>query len=76
VGYPADHPDQGVLVPVKKGSLAAFWSLTLHKSGPNLSDGMRKAYVIQYAPLGLKRKDTGEVIPNLIPVAIDGKAAA
>ncbi|MFZ4508825.1 MAG: phytanoyl-CoA dioxygenase family protein [Fimbriimonas sp.] len=75
VGYDADAPDQGVLVPVKAGSIAAFWSLTLHKSGPNVSSGIRKAYVIQYSVAGLRRIDTGELIPDLIPVARGGEAA-
>jgi ectoine hydroxylase-related dioxygenase (phytanoyl-CoA dioxygenase family) len=69
VGYSSEAPDQGVLVPVKAGSIACFWSLTLHKSGPNLSPGIRKAYVIQYATHGLRYQQSGEPVPDLIPVA-------
>lgn len=68
VGYSSDAPDQGIKVPIPKGSLIAFWSTTLHKSGPNLSNGMRKAYVIQYAAAGLKRKSDGKVIEGLLPI--------
>jgi phytanoyl-CoA hydroxylase len=69
VGYSSEAPDQGIKVPIPKGSLIAFWSTTLHKSGPNLSTGMRKAYVIQYATTGLRRKADGLLIPNLLPIA-------
>jgi phytanoyl-CoA hydroxylase len=70
--HDADDPDQGVLVPVKAGSMAVFWSLTMHKSGANVSAGHRKAFVIQYSPAGLKNALTGELIPDLIPVARNG----
>jgi ectoine hydroxylase-related dioxygenase (phytanoyl-CoA dioxygenase family) len=60
VCHPADHPNQGVPVPAPAGSIVAFWSLTKHKSAPNRSQGIRKAYVVQYAPLDLKIKATGE----------------
>jgi ectoine hydroxylase-related dioxygenase (phytanoyl-CoA dioxygenase family) len=75
VGYSNDEPDQGVLVPVKAGSVAIFWSLTLHKSGPNRSTGMRKAFVIQYAANPLHRAADGELIHCEIPVARAGQAA-
>jgi phytanoyl-CoA hydroxylase len=58
VGYPADAEYQGIPVPVSAGSVVAFWSLTLHKSGANRSKGPRNAYVVQYAPIGLKKKET------------------
>lgn len=67
--HSAEDPDQGVRVPVKAGSIAVFWSLTCHKSGPNLSSGVRKAYIIQYSQAGLKNATTGEEIPNLEPIA-------
>jgi ectoine hydroxylase-related dioxygenase (phytanoyl-CoA dioxygenase family) len=75
VGYSNDAEDQGVLVPVKAGSVAIFWSLTLHKSGPNRSNGMRKAYVIQYAANPLFRADDMMSITCDIPVARNGIAA-
>lgn len=74
VGYSNDAEYQGELVPVKAGSVAVFWSLTLHKSGPNRSQGMRKAYVIQYAASPLYRAADGELIPCEVAVARDGKA--
>ncbi|AIE83550.1 phytanoyl-CoA dioxygenase family protein [Fimbriimonas ginsengisoli] len=75
VGYPNDAPDQGVLVPVAAGSIACFWSLTLHRSGPNRSKGIRKAYVIQYAPKDLRYAASGEIIPGLMPIARGGQPA-
>jgi ectoine hydroxylase-related dioxygenase (phytanoyl-CoA dioxygenase family) len=75
VCHDAEDPDQGVLVPVKAGSLAVFWSLTMHKSGANLSSGPRKAFVIQYAHAGVKNAVTGEQIPDLIPLARNGVPA-
>ena len=73
--HPTDDLDQGVLVPVGAGSMAVFWSLTMHKSGPNLSRGERKAFVIQYAHAGLRSAVTGELVPGLMPLARDGRAA-
>jgi phytanoyl-CoA hydroxylase len=71
-GHPADHPDQGIQVPIPRGSMILFWSTVLHKSGPNLSGGMRKAYVIQYCPQGLAKVGESSPIPDLIPVARGG----
>ena len=33
-------------------ALLVFSSLTPHMTGPNLSDTVRKAYILQYAPVG------------------------
>jgi len=68
-GYPADAEDQGVSVPVPAGSLIAFWSMSLHKSGANRSKGIRRAFVIQYCHAGLKYKESGDVVPNLLAVS-------
>ena len=65
-------PDQGVLVPVKAGSLAVFQSLTMHKSGANVSKGTRKAYVIQYSAADLRHADTGELVDSKIALARGG----
>ncbi len=42
--------DPGVPVPLKKGGMAVFSSLLFHRSGPNVSDSVRKAYIVQYYP--------------------------
>jgi ectoine hydroxylase-related dioxygenase (phytanoyl-CoA dioxygenase family) len=75
VGYSNQAPDQGVTVPISAGSIACFWSLTLHRSGPNRSKEIRKAYVIQYAPAGLRYAASGDLVPDLMPVARNGAPA-
>ncbi len=69
-----DDPDQGLVVPVPAGSMAVFQSLTMHKSGVNRSQGVRKAYVIQYCRAGTRNAQTGELLPDKIPVARLGVA--
>jgi len=73
--HAGDDPDQGVPVPVKAGSIAVFYSLTMHKSGINRSQGTRKAYILQYSHTNLKNMRTGEIITGNIPVARNGQAA-
>jgi phytanoyl-CoA hydroxylase len=68
-----DDPDQGIPVPVSAGSIAVFYSLTMHKSGVNRSQGPRKAYIIQYSKAGLKSAITGEVLTGKIPLARSGE---
>ena len=46
---------ESICLPLKAGSIAIFSSLTPHRTGPNLSDGIRKSYILQYAPDGAKR---------------------
>ena len=51
---PLDSSDS-VVLPLKAGSIAVFSSLTPHRTGPNLNNNIRKAYILQYAPEGSKR---------------------
>ena len=44
-----DHPD-AIPVEAEAGSIVIFSSLTPHKTGPNVSEETRKAYIVQYAP--------------------------
>lgn len=46
-----DVPDAQPM-PLSAGSIAVFSSLTPHRTGPNLTDGIRKAYILQYAADG------------------------
>jgi ectoine hydroxylase-related dioxygenase (phytanoyl-CoA dioxygenase family) len=46
-----DHPD-AVAAEVPAGGAVLFSSLTPHLTGPNVTDGVRKAYIVQYAPDG------------------------
>ncbi len=43
-------PTDAVAVPVRAGSIVVFSSLTPHSTGPNRTNQVRKAYIVQYAP--------------------------
>ena len=45
-------PADAVAVPARAGSIVVFSSLTPHSTGPNRTDAVRKAYIVQYAPAG------------------------
>lgn len=45
-------PAEAVPVPARAGSIVVFSSLTPHSTGPNHTDGVRKAYIVQFAPSG------------------------
>jgi hypothetical protein len=47
----ADPPD-AMAVEAPAGSIVVFSSLTPHKTGPNLTNDVRKAYIVQFAPEG------------------------
>ncbi|HOE96317.1 MAG TPA: phytanoyl-CoA dioxygenase family protein [Candidatus Sumerlaeota bacterium] len=47
VGY--DGPDPGIPVFVPAGSIVVFSNQTLHRSGPNVSPNLRRAYLAQYS---------------------------
>ena len=47
-----EPPVDPVAAPVGAGGIVVFSSLTPHLTGPNLSDSVRKAYILQYAPAG------------------------
>ena len=48
---PEDTPG-AVPVPCPAGSMVVFSSLTPHRTGPNRTDAMRPAYIVQYLPDG------------------------
>lgn len=45
-------PDRVAIAEVGVGGVVVFSSLTPHLTGPNLTDAVRKAYILQYAPAG------------------------
>jgi ectoine hydroxylase-related dioxygenase (phytanoyl-CoA dioxygenase family) len=47
-----EAPAGAVAVPAKAGDIVVFSSLTPHRTGPNVSAAVRKAYILQYAPDG------------------------
>lgn len=46
----------GVAVPLTRGSMVVFGSLTLHRSGPNATDGTRPAWMVQFAPAPVRER--------------------
>jgi ectoine hydroxylase-related dioxygenase (phytanoyl-CoA dioxygenase family) len=46
-----EAPD-AVAAPARAGDIVVFSSLAPHRTGPNLSGAVRKAYILQYAPEG------------------------
>lgn len=48
IGYFGSEP--GVAAICKAGSIVVFSSTVFHRSGPNLTNKMRRAYAIQYSP--------------------------
>jgi phytanoyl-CoA hydroxylase len=47
-----DDPPGAVAAPVRAGGAVVFSSVTPHLTGPNLTDAVRKAYIVQYAAAG------------------------
>jgi ectoine hydroxylase-related dioxygenase (phytanoyl-CoA dioxygenase family) len=48
-----DPPDMAA-IEAPAGSIVVFSSLTPHRTGPNLSQGVRKSYIVQFAPDGAR----------------------
>jgi ectoine hydroxylase-related dioxygenase (phytanoyl-CoA dioxygenase family) len=46
------EPEGAVPIPAKAGSIVVFSSLTPHRTGPNRTAEVRKAYIVQLAPEG------------------------
>ena len=71
LGFDCVGSDSGQLaplvLPVKAGSVAVFSSLTPHRTGPNLTDDIRKSYILQYAADGA----VGHARDNTISAAND-----
>ncbi len=49
---PAPDPDDVAVAEVGAGGVVVFSSLTPHLTGPNVTDAVRKAWILQYAPAG------------------------
>jgi ectoine hydroxylase-related dioxygenase (phytanoyl-CoA dioxygenase family) len=62
------EPADAVAVPVERGSMVVFSSLTPHSTGPNMTDAVRKAYIVQFAPDGAQVvRDDGDKGLTRIP---------
>jgi len=66
VGYFGKEPGVPAIVPA--GTVVAFSSYVFHRSGPNLTDKLRRVYVAQYATsviLNKEGKQQGQAVPFL-----------
>jgi phytanoyl-CoA hydroxylase len=54
-------------VEAEVGSAVVFSSLTPHRTGPNLSGAVRKAYIVQYAPTGAVVRQGDDLLPAAVP---------
>ncbi len=56
LGYVCREHDgpEALAVPVRAGSIVVFSSLMPHRTGPNVTSGVRKSYILQYAPEGAR----------------------
>lgn len=68
-----DGPDaDGVPVPVRRGSVLVFSSLLLHRSGPNVTDRPRRAWILQYCGKEARSALSGNVLDDRLLIADDG----
>jgi ectoine hydroxylase-related dioxygenase (phytanoyl-CoA dioxygenase family) len=60
LGYVCRREDgpEATAAPVRAGGIVVFSSLTPHRTGPNLTKEVRKAYILQYAPEGARVVET------------------
>jgi ectoine hydroxylase-related dioxygenase (phytanoyl-CoA dioxygenase family) len=66
VGYFGKNPGIPAVVPA--GSIVVFSSYVFHRSGPNLTDKLRRIYLAQYTPeiiRDLQGKQWGQAVPFL-----------
>lgn len=67
-GYTGDSPGTPMTCPA--GTVVAFSSLTLHRSGPNVTGTPRRAYVCQYSVEPIRDPETGALKRYAKPVRI------
>jgi hypothetical protein len=68
-----DGPDvDGVPVPVARGSVLAFSSLLMHRSGPNTTDRHRRAWILQFCGKEARSALSGRVLDDRLLVAEHG----
>ena len=70
VGYEGNNP--GVEIAVPKGSVVAFASTILHRSGSNHTNSLRRAYLAQYSSEPLLSSN-GELWSQAVPFLCDGR---
>lgn len=70
-GYFGREPGVPAIVPA--GSVVVFSSLCFHRSGPNTTDQMRRAYVTQYSPEIIRQPGRTEPFHLAVPFLRDGR---
>ncbi len=69
-----DGPDEdGVPVPVRRGSVLVFSSLLMHRSGPNMTDRNRRAWILQYCGAAATSALSGRLLDDRLLCARDGE---
>ncbi len=71
IGYTGDDP--GFAVEAPPGSVIAFTSYNLHRSGANGTDEMRRVYLPQYVSAPLINTQTGEQLNLAVPFLRNGE---
>jgi len=70
-GYFGDDPGDPVIVPA--GSIACFSTTLFHRSGPNITDRMRRVYVAQYSAEPILSEDGSQPRMLAEPLLVAGK---
>jgi ectoine hydroxylase-related dioxygenase (phytanoyl-CoA dioxygenase family) len=70
-GY--EGPETGVPVEQPEGDVLCFSSLTMHRTGPNRTDGPRRSWVIQLCPADARHGETGRPFDDRLLVARNGR---
>ena len=65
--------ETGVTAEVPAGSVVVMSSLSFHRSGPNTTDEMRRAYVTQYSPEPITNPATNELMHLAVPFLKNGQ---
>jgi ectoine hydroxylase-related dioxygenase (phytanoyl-CoA dioxygenase family) len=71
VGY--EGPESGVACELEAGEVLVFSSLTMHRAGPNPSEGWRRSWVIQFIPARAVNGETGRPFEDRLRVAAAGR---
>jgi len=74
IGY--NGPDPGMPVEIPAGSMVLFSSHLFHRSGPNTTQGLRRAWLIQYIPEEMRKPTDGQIFIGADPFLKDGKIIA
>jgi ectoine hydroxylase-related dioxygenase (phytanoyl-CoA dioxygenase family) len=74
IGYFGDDPGEPIVVPA--GSIVAFSSVLLHRSGPNLTDRPRRVFLAQYSAEPILLDDGVHPVQNADPFLSAGRRVA